>query len=117
VRFKLDENLPDTCAELFRRAELDVATVREQQLGGAPDRVVHSVCHSEGRVLVTLDLDFADIREYPPARGPGIIVFRLSTQDVASLTQAVERLVERLRHESPVARLWIVEPNNIRVRD
>ncbi len=117
MRFKLDENLLDTCAELLRREGLDVATVREQQLGGAPDSVVHGVCHSEGRVLVTLDLDFADIREYPPAHGPGIVVFRLSTQDVVSLTRAVERLVERLRRESPIARLWIVEPDNIRVRD
>jgi hypothetical protein len=37
VRFKLDENLSRSVAELFRGAGHDVTTVREQQLHGAPD--------------------------------------------------------------------------------
>ncbi len=81
MKFKVDENLPVDVAELLREAGYDAATVLEQHLSGAVDSAVASVCRQEGRTLVTLDLDFADIRSYPPAQYPGLIVLRLKQQD------------------------------------
>lgn len=34
------------------------------------------MCVKEGRILLTLDLDFADIRVYPPQALPGLVVLR-----------------------------------------
>ena len=48
-------------------------------MGGASDVEVAAVCIGEERVLVTQDLDFSDIRTYPPAEYYGIVVFRLPT--------------------------------------
>ncbi len=50
----------------------------DQRLVGTSDRHLSEVCKSEGRIFVTLDLDFADIRTYPPDEHPGIIVLRLA---------------------------------------
>lgn len=66
MQFKVDENLPLEVAELLRQAGYAAATVFEQQLGGEADADIASVCQQEGRALVTLDTDFADIRAYPP---------------------------------------------------
>jgi len=43
-------------------------------LTGHPDSDIAAVCLQELRAIVTLDLDFGDIRGYPPADYPGIVV-------------------------------------------
>jgi predicted nuclease of predicted toxin-antitoxin system len=77
-KFKLDENMPVEAAQLLAAAGHDVATVVDQGMGGQPDATVATACQVERRAIVTFDLDFADIRAYPPADYHGIIVFRLS---------------------------------------
>jgi hypothetical protein len=66
MRFKLDENLPIELAVLIRRSGHNAATVLDQGLGGAGDSELASLCAKEGRILVTFDTDFSDIRTYPP---------------------------------------------------
>lgn len=51
---------------MLREAGHDVATVADQELVGADDTELAGVCAREHRILVTLDIGFADIRNYPP---------------------------------------------------
>lgn len=67
MRFKVDENLPIEVAELLRQSVYDATTVLEQGHGSSADTRLATLCQQEGRVLLTLDMDFADIRAYPPA--------------------------------------------------
>ena len=80
-KFKVDENLPTEAAELLASAGYDAVTVGDQRMVGQPDTNVAAVCRREGRAIVTLDLDFADIRVYPPSDCAGIIVLRLARLD------------------------------------
>ncbi len=66
TNFKTDENLPVEAAALLKEHGIDAVTVLDQKLGGRPDTDVAAVCKSEGRALVTLDLDFANIDAYSP---------------------------------------------------
>ena len=114
---KLDENLPTEAADLFREAGHDAATVLEQEMGGAADPGVAAVCRREGRVLVTLDTDFADIRTYPPAAYPGLLVLRLRRQSRPHVLDALRRVLPLLDAEAVRGRLWIVEEERVRVRE
>lgn len=76
----MDENLPVELAGMFREAGHDAVTVLDQNLAGAKVLDIASVCIREGRAIVTLDMDFADIRTYPPDVDPGLAVFRPSNQ-------------------------------------
>jgi predicted nuclease of predicted toxin-antitoxin system len=67
-RFKVDENLPDDAARILGQAGYDAVTIGTQNLNSASDARLADVGQGEGRTLVTLDLDFADIRAYPPER-------------------------------------------------
>jgi len=116
VRFKVDENLPVEAAELLRQSGHDAMTVLEQGSSGSADAHLAALCQQETRALLTLDMDFADIRAYPPADFPGLIVLRLWRQDKPYVLDVLARLLQVLQAELLVGPLWIVEENRIRIR-
>jgi predicted nuclease of predicted toxin-antitoxin system len=116
MRFKVDENLPVEVAQLFREADHEAATVLDQDLGGRDDRTVATICQQEARALVTLDLDFADIRTYPPAHHAGMVL-RLQQQDKPHVLEVFARVIPLLSQEPLAQRLWIVEEHRIRIRE
>lgn len=80
MRFKFDENLPIEMALLFTETGHDAVTVYDQRMNGAADPDLAAACFKEDRILVTSDLDFIDIRAYPPEQYPGIVVSRPGRQ-------------------------------------
>jgi predicted nuclease of predicted toxin-antitoxin system len=116
VRFKIDENLPQEVAELLCENGHDAVSVFDQTLSGKKDPTIFEVCQDEGRILVTLDLDFANIQTYPPATSAGIVVLRLAHQDKPWVLEVVEKLIPALATKSVFHQLWIVEEDRIRIR-
>lgn len=117
MKFKLDENLSPSLAEMFTAGGHDAHSVAQQALGGQPDARVIEVCSREQRALVTLDLDFSNILAYPPAKFAGIVVLRLADQAHVTVEAAMRRLLELLGSEPLAGRLWIVEDRCIRIRE
>lgn len=117
MQFKLDENLSPAIAGLLTQAGHDAATVAEQGLAGAEDPDIASMCLEEGRILLTLDLDFADVRAYPPCRYPGLIVLRISNQSPRRQFEVVSRILPSLSGSPLQGQLWIVEDSRIRIRE
>jgi predicted nuclease of predicted toxin-antitoxin system len=74
MQFKLDENLPRELTDRLRAAGHPAVNVLDQRMGGQADELIADVCTREQRALVTLDMDFADIRAYPPEDYCGLIV-------------------------------------------
>lgn len=116
MKFKTDENLPIEVAQLLVNSGHDTKTVNEQQLQGAKDFIIFNVCNNEQRILVTLDLDFADINIYPPQKSPGIIVLRVGSHAKKHVLKIFQRIILLITHETVKNRLWIVEENKIRIR-
>jgi predicted nuclease of predicted toxin-antitoxin system len=112
----VDENLPAECAGILSYGGLHADTVADEDLTGADDAVLAARCQSEGRALVTLDMDFSNIRAYPPAEHAGIIVLRPRSQDKRSVLALVRRIALVLVTRTPAGELWIVEPDRIRFR-
>lgn len=117
MRFKIDENLPIEVAELLRQDGYDAATVWEQELGGCHDPEIAAVCRRERRALITLDKDFADIRTYPPGEYDGLIVLRTIHQDKTNVLALIARLLPMLKHQVLMRRLWIVDEQQVRIRE
>ncbi len=78
--------------------------------------MVFAQCQTEQRVLITLDLDFADIRAYPPAEAAGIVVLRPFEPDRERVLRLMARILPLFATEPIVQRLWIVEEDRIRIR-
>jgi predicted nuclease of predicted toxin-antitoxin system len=116
VKFKIDENLPIEAATILCDAGFDAETIRDERLSGADDEVVATRVQTEGRVLVTLDLDFANIQAYPPEQFAGIIVLRLKAQDKPTVLALVRRAIAVLQQRSPAGELWIIQNDRVRFR-
>ena len=116
-QFKLDENLPSDAADLFMAAEYDVETVLNEELGGQPDHRVIEIAREEGRIFVTLDTDFTDIRQYPPSDFPGIWVVRAHSQGIENILALLRGALAVLESESASKRLWIVEAGRVRIHE
>jgi predicted nuclease of predicted toxin-antitoxin system len=116
MQFKLDQNLPPSAADLLRGYGHNVMTVYEQGLQSCNDPEVLAMCQSEGKVLLSLDLDFSNILVYPPPRYAGLIVLRLHKPGQRAVLSLLRRVVPHLETESVEGRLWIVDEHRIRVR-
>ena len=116
MKFKIDENMPLAAAAILRQAGHDAETVFDEQLAGGNDQQLAQVCQREGRALVTLDLDFSDIREYPPAEYGGIVVLRPHVQERGPVLYLVEAMLRLLDDEELPGHLWIVERTRARIR-
>ncbi|HEX3658904.1 MAG TPA: DUF5615 family PIN-like protein [Pirellulales bacterium] len=116
MRFKIDENLHDDVALLFASQGHDAHTVHVEGLRGCDDATLAEHCRADNRAIVTLDLDFADIRVFPPADYAGLIVFRVVDQSRPHLLNVVGRTLDLLEREPVAGRLWIVPAAGVRIR-
>jgi predicted nuclease of predicted toxin-antitoxin system len=118
MRFLVDANLPRSITAVLTRFGHSFEFVRDTALASAPDRVIAQRARDSGAALLTRDLGFADVRNYPPEEFPGIAVLRVPDDlTAADITQIVERFLREpqfLMHLS--GRLAIVEPHRVRFR-
>ena len=118
MRFLIDANLPRSLIAAIQRFAHQVEFARDIGLASAPDEDIGARARHSGAVLLTRDLDFADIRRYPPEQYPGIVVLRLPDDTVAEeIVRVAERfLKEPVFLEHLAGRLAIVEPDRVRFR-
>ena len=113
---QVDENIPVEAASLFQGHGLDANTVSDESLSGADDETIANRLLAETRILITLDMDFSNIRAYPPDEYAGIVVLRLRTQDKRTVLSYLRRLARALEERDPEGELWIVQHDRIRFR-
>ncbi len=117
LRFKLDENLPHRVGPTLRSQGHDVETAISENLAGATDPVLLAACTAEDRILITLDLDFADIRVYPPGSHCGIWVLRPANQAVNSILALVLAGLRLAAIERTDGQLWVIDEKRVRIRE
>lgn len=116
MKIKLDENLSHRLKALLSQSGHEVSTALEEGLLGKSDVEVGAAAKGEDRMVFTLDLDFADLRKFPPGSHPGIVLFRPRSMGPLAVNQFVLKFVEETELTSLARCLAVVEPHRIRVR-
>ncbi|MBI4229908.1 MAG: DUF5615 family PIN-like protein [Planctomycetes bacterium] len=118
MRFLVDADLPRRSAALLRSLGHLADDVRDIGLGRASDADIAAHARRNGACLVTGDFGFADIRNYPPEKYPGLIVLVPPPEATAgTILDLLQQVVDkpRLLKQFP-GRLAIVEPGRVRFR-
>ena len=116
MKVKLDENITLDAVAVFRAAGHDVDTVPDEGLTGAADSAVWDACVGEGRMLVTFDLGFADVRAYPPSSHAGVVVLRLGDQRPAAVVEVLARFVADYDLDGLRGSLVVLTERIVRIR-
>ena len=116
MNLKLDENLSRHLKPALISVGHDVLTAADEDLLSRPDVEVAASAAREGRMLFTLDVEFADLRKYPPGSHPGIVLFRPASLGPLSVNAFVERFVRSTELSLLSGCVAVVEPHSVRVR-
>ncbi len=118
MNFLLDANLPRSSKAVFLRHGHSAVDVRDIIPGAAADSLIALYAKEHQLISITRDFDFADIRNYPPANYPGLVVLDLPDDVIAS---TINRTIENLLNQTELVarlpgRLAIVETWRVRFR-
>jgi len=116
TKLKLDENLSILLKSTLSRMGYDVRTAGEEELLGRPDIEIAAAAHREERVLLTLDLEFGDLRKHPPGQHPGIVLFRPRSLGPLTVNRFIEGFLKSANLEDFPGCIMIVDPSKVRVR-
>ena len=118
MRFLIDEDLPRSMESLFRNYGHEAFSIVQVGLRGASDSTVAAYSQTHRLCLVTCDMGFADIRNYPPSEYFGIVVLRLPAN---ATTPVILNLLEKFLKQTEIIsevkeKLAVVELEKIRLR-
>jgi len=118
MRFLIDANLPRSAIGTLAAHGHHVEFARDIGLAAAPDAQIAERIRQTGDALLTRDLDFADVRHYPPEQYGGIVVLRLPDHfTAAEIVKVLDRfLTDRRFVENLRGRLAIVDNDRARFR-
>jgi predicted nuclease of predicted toxin-antitoxin system len=116
MKLKLDESLSRHLKPVLTGLGHDVLTAADEGLLSHPDVEVAAGAAREGRILLTLDIEFADLRKYPPGSHPGIVLFRPASFGPLSVNRFVERFIRSADLSVLSQCVAVVEPHRVRVR-
>jgi predicted nuclease of predicted toxin-antitoxin system len=115
MKVKLDENMPAAMLNLLREAGHDVSSVVDEGLSGTDDSRVIRAATSQGRILITFDVAFGNIRTFPPESHAGIVVFRLHDQRWAVLEEPARRMLKSGTLDRLQGGLAVIDESRIRI--
>jgi len=120
LRLFIDQCVPRSVGESLRDAGHAVELLRTHLPINAKDPDVVKCAQRLGAVLITLNGDFSDIINYPPALFGGIIALQVRNHP-ESLPAIVMRLLtylgEHADKEHWTGKLFLVEAHRIRIKD
>jgi predicted nuclease of predicted toxin-antitoxin system len=116
MKLKLDENISRHLKPVLIGLGHDVLTAADEDLLSHPDTEIARAAKDEQRMLLTLDVEFADLRKYPPGSHPGVILFRPLSLNPLSVNTFITDFVRRTDLHKLAACVAVVDPVHVRVR-
>jgi predicted nuclease of predicted toxin-antitoxin system len=116
IKIKLDESISRHLKQHLQQEGYDVFTAVEEGLLGKSDVEVGAAAKSEKLILFTLDLEFADLRKFPPGTHPGIILFRPHSMGPLATNRFIVNFVKETDMTALSGCTVIVDPIRVRIR-
>jgi predicted nuclease of predicted toxin-antitoxin system len=120
LRFLLDQCVPRSVGESLKRAGYEIELLRNHLPVDAKDPDVIAAAQGLDAILLTLDGDFADIINYPPANFGGIVALQVRNHPEilpAIVIRLLTYLGENAERGHYRGTLFLVEAHRIRIKE
>ncbi|MFH1634207.1 MAG: DUF5615 family PIN-like protein [Chloroflexota bacterium] len=85
-------------------------------IAGEDDEILLAYAIQQNRVLITLDLDFSDVRRYPPRDHQGVIVLKIRPSIMAQVHGVLKGFLVDVSQGKLARTLVILDRNKYRIR-
>lgn len=114
-KFILDENLSRSTKNLLISLGCDVKDVFDLKMAGCADTDILRRAALESRVVITQDLDFGNLLNYP-VYYTGVIILRLKDQSPVSVNKTLKSFLAEVSSAVLAKSLCIVSEDRYRIR-
>lgn len=90
--------------------------MKKAKLVGSSDMKLWKLARKENRIIVSFDLDFANIIQYPPSRGNGVIVIRPKGMTFNQLGRRFKSFISKIDKIGVGKSLVVISRTSTRVR-
>ena len=115
-RFLIDMNLSPGTADWLRSEGHDALHVAEAGCGALSDPEVFAHAASEGRIVVTFDLDFGEIVGLAKVTGAGVLLLRLRVARPPVIRERLRVAIVEAAEALQAGAIVLVEDARIRIR-
>lgn len=115
--FLVDEDMPRSTVNALRTAGYRAEDVRDVGLKSQPDTAVFAYAQAHQQTLITADMGFANVLQFPLGSHAGIVVTRFpNTLPTPLVNQQLLNGLFVLEGQTLTGILIIIEPGRTRVR-
>ncbi|MEK7450086.1 MAG: DUF5615 family PIN-like protein [Planctomycetota bacterium] len=111
-----DHCLPGKTIKLLRSQGYRIITLKELNKTSVSDREVLQITREQDAILITCDLDFANILVYPPEHYQGIIVLRMNSRTEDKINLLLMKYLVSTEPDSLRKKLIIIDSGGVRIR-
>lgn len=116
-RYLVDENMPRSTARILRDAGYEADDVRDVGFAATADPEIFAFAQDTGATLISRDMGFANIVDYPLGSHAGIVIVRYrNVVPIAQRTHVLLNALAGFRSESLAGCLVVVGLERVRIR-
>jgi predicted nuclease of predicted toxin-antitoxin system len=116
MKFLLDMGISPEMATILRNLGHDAVHLHEEGLDTLPDPAILERARDQGYILLTHDLDFADLVAASGAQLPSVVIFRLRNMRPEHVSKSMERVLSQSWKALEEGAILSVTESLIRVR-
>ena len=116
MKFLLDMGLAQSTARNLQTLGHDAVHLRDQGLRRLPDDQIIQKAQTEGRIILTHDLDFSRLVAISQSQLPSVITFRLKDMRPAQVNHYLNETLGHFAAELQSGALISISESGIRVR-
>lgn len=116
MKFLADMGISLRTVSWLRSAGYDVVHLRQQGLQKLPDHEILIKACAEERIILTVDLDFAQLLAVSGDSLPSVILFRLGNENYHLINQCLTEILSQCQEDLEAGAIISVNNETFRVR-
>lgn len=116
MKFLADMGISLRTVMWLRSRGYDVVHLRDEGLQRLPDNEILIKARAEGRILLTIDLDFAQLLAVSGENLPSVILFRLGNENYNAINERLTQILCESQEDIELGAIISVSNETFRVR-